>query len=228
MRDFVLKMRFLEQQQTFDESSFVGGIPKLPPSLPLPECKLCGDSQTFFLQVGYSSGHKWEGFSTAIFFCTSCVDEDHLIPRVISTKDGVILSNRLDEDAPNYSLITFETASSVPRHEYTQRIKFKKISWHESKTARQRDSFIGENPKTSPLITMPQRYGHYNVIFLFQIGKDTLFETLESAPTQAELVFPGLSGIIPKNAYQLFLGNTLVVIGIDSPSEKRTFAIPDK
>jgi hypothetical protein len=68
--------------------SFIGGKPCLPSDKTVPVCKLCGAEQTFFYQVAFPKGHIWENTSMAVFFCTSCVDENYLIPKMI---DDVLL-----------------------------------------------------------------------------------------------------------------------------------------
>lgn len=52
-------------------TSFIGGKPCIPPSVPLPVCKICGEPLTFFFQVAFPEGHMWAGKSLAFFFCSA-------------------------------------------------------------------------------------------------------------------------------------------------------------
>jgi hypothetical protein len=73
-----------ESKQRSEDTTFIGGFPRLPADVELPHCELCRALQSFFFQVAFPSDHNWAGYSLAVFACTSCETERHCIPPMLS------------------------------------------------------------------------------------------------------------------------------------------------
>ena len=73
-------------QQSVNDDSYIGGLPKLPQAENIPICSLCSKEMTFFLQVAFPTDHPWVNDSTAIFSCVDCVNEDYFIPEMLNSQ----------------------------------------------------------------------------------------------------------------------------------------------
>src|SRR5262249_21710049 len=94
---FSLKLDCRGGKQVSDDTSFIGGIPRLPVGTPLPECLICGSELTFFFQVAFPAQHWWRGLSLAMFACTACADPSFLIPQTVREYlASEVLAGRMD------------------------------------------------------------------------------------------------------------------------------------
>jgi hypothetical protein len=132
-------------RQSGDESSFVGGLPCLPPEAPLPRCQLCNEVLTFYLQVAFPDGHAWRDYSLAVFACTMCWDDRFLTPKLFSTTPA---GPELPDDFArsyqvNFCLMVFPTAVATLRSEYPIWILFTPWKLRRSHQPRRRGNKIG-------------------------------------------------------------------------------------
>ena len=80
-----------------NSTSFIGGKPCLPPSIPLPVCKICGEPLTSFFQVAFPEGHIWTGKSLAFFFCSSYQEHESgswMPPEIHPAENGPVYHPR--------------------------------------------------------------------------------------------------------------------------------------
>lgn len=77
--------------QSITNSSYVGGKPRLPLDMNIPKCELCNASLVFFIQITFPESHLWGGHTMSVFSCTSCYDENFLIPEML---DGNLRGGR--------------------------------------------------------------------------------------------------------------------------------------
>ena len=83
--------------QTADDRSFIGGVPLLPATQPLPSCSHCGATQTFYFQLEFPPSHVWAGHGLAMFFCTRCADEERTMPAQADPARGARIGRELLE-----------------------------------------------------------------------------------------------------------------------------------
>lgn len=109
--------------------SFIGGKPRLPAGRNIPTCRLCGAIQTFFFQIAMPEAACWAGSTIAVFHCTKCVDENHLIPHMVdSGRIGAnIPDGFLEEYQRNFSFEVFPTSSGKVVDQYKESIRFSEI-----------------------------------------------------------------------------------------------------
>lgn len=131
---YVLTIGASQSHQSGTEESFIGGTPNLPTDVEIPRCKLCAAEQTFFFQITFPSKHQWEGMTLALFACTSCAHENHLVPQMLSgplpganIPEGFLLSYQT-----NFRILVFEKALGAPRTTYQNRVIFKPLSLHKT------------------------------------------------------------------------------------------------
>ena len=204
--------------QSGKENSYFGGTPKLPQDTVLPLCRLCNVGQTFFFQIMFPERHEWFGHSIAVFSCTSCADENRLIPRMPNGRLlGAILSQKFfDKYETNFKFIVFKTCEAVLRTKYGEKIKFKNIKLHESTCDHASNSRVGGKPEWYLSDESPGKYeSSTEMIFLFQLAQDTQFEILKTAPRQTEVSFFDEPEVSPNNYYELFIANELYFFGVN-------------
>lgn len=172
-------------KQSIDLTSFIGGKPLLPEKLQTPSCKLCGNQQTFFLQITFPKDHKWSGLSLAIFACTSCSDEDHLIPEMlkgqlkgINIPDGFLLKYQ-----NNFKFLTFETKNMKLQLDYEEKIRFKNLILKPKSKSLGNRSKLGGMPSWLLEDESPSTYNSVTpMFFLMQFKENFQFEKLPKAP----------------------------------------------
>ena len=213
-------------RQTGLEDSFVGGKPKLPASMPIPQCSLCGADQTFFFQVAFPADHAWTERSLAVFACTSCADRNHLIPEMLpgALSGANIPATFLSMYQRNFRFEVFSTSAGRTAGDYEERIKFRGI-----RLERGNGPSIGqvggmpiwvledESPRTYDSTT--------RMSFLLQVSSGIEFETVQGAPPQMEVGLTGDPEPSPYDFYELFIGNTIYLFGTDSPTVHVVYAL---
>jgi hypothetical protein len=212
--------------QEAGETSFIGGRPALPDYCELPRCRLCGAEETFFLQVAFPDQHPWSGRTLAIFACTSCADEEHLIPEML---DGPLAGADIPAGFPadyqkNFRLLVFPTSDARLRGDYTERVRFAPFRL----TPSDDDALnkLGGTPLWLLDDESPGKYaGEHEMRFLMQLAPDTRFPIHPDAPRQVELNLRRQPVPSPNDYYQLFLGNGLYLFGTDDGVEPHVYAI---
>jgi hypothetical protein len=115
--------------QTPADDCFVGGRPRLPRGHVLPICRLCGAGQTFFFQIAFPPDHAWATLTLAVFSCTSCADESHLIPAMLSgpLRGANIPRDFLVDYQTNFRFEVFETNAGRMASDYRERVSFRRV-----------------------------------------------------------------------------------------------------
>ncbi|MDN4523990.1 hypothetical protein [Fictibacillus fluitans] len=206
-------------QQEESDLTFIGGLPRIPESEPLPTCELCGEKLTFFFQVSFPEGHSWEGRTMAVFGCTMCAHEDYLIPEMLQdTLKGIdIPQGFLESYQKNFRIILFETEKGELRNEYEEKIKF--VKWRLSPAADPYENHekIGGSPNWLLDDESPGSYNsEVSMIFLMQLPEDMKFETVENAPPQMVISLEGNQAPSSHSYYELFLANHIYFFGTKS------------
>ena len=215
-------------QELDKSSSFIGGKPLLPNNIVVPECKLCGQEQTFFLQIAFPESHKWFEQSLAIFSCTSCADENYLIPEMLSIElyNANIPSGFLESYQRNFSLLVFDTNTCVIKQGYVEKIKYKPayLSFND-----EQDILLGKMNNTPNWLIedeSPNKYDDkYEFNFLFQLNSGLEFNLVDNAPRQIEIDIMGMPSDSPYKYYQLFIGNELYLFGVEDYKQLLVYAI---
>lgn len=211
--------------QSPDVRSFVGGRPALPPSVPLPDCGLCGARQSFFFQVAFPEDHAWAGVSLAVFQCTSCRDRDFLVPLInqdlIPSMKGSlepgqdIPDGALDLCQINCRFLTFPTEQGVLRDDYDERVRYRPIElvrreWPDLRTSR---SKVGGRPGWIVRDASPGLYLGRPMHFLMQIRQYAEYPILPTAPLpyHPDRDDPRVRAVLTE--YDLFVGCQLYFFG---------------
>ncbi|MBI3560525.1 MAG: hypothetical protein HY080_02245 [Gammaproteobacteria bacterium] len=203
--------------QKEEQSSFIGGKPSLPQETDIPLCKLCGAEQTFYLQIAFPDKHVWTGLTLAVFSCTTCVDENHLIPEMLnSSLNGAdIPLHFLNEYQKNFRLLVFETSRGKLRRDYSEKILYKPLYLRPLGNPSVVGNKVGGIPNWLLDDEAPRTYAiEHEMFFLLQLSSDTKFDILDSAPSQVELGLRGYPESSPNRYYQLFNGNEIYMFGV--------------
>lgn len=217
-----------ERSQSANDDSFIGGVPKLPEGTALPRCTLCGAEESFFFQVALPAGSFWGGLSLAVFACTCCVDESHLIPQMLPgpLKNVDIPEGFLDSYRTNFRFLTFQTALAAPYMGYQERIKFKPFQLQRIADPDASENKIGGTPNWLQDDEYPKSYGGVTPMhFLLQLLNGFRFEIIENAPRQIELGLDGSPQASPMNYYQLFNGNRIFLFATVGTPEPLVYAV---
>lgn len=222
MKSHILKLGDAAARQTERDTSFIGGIPRLPGSMDLPSCTLCGALQTFFFVVAFPDDLQfgvYAGHSLAVFACTSCYDQDHVIPFLFNSQNPNIPAGFFDSYYTNFRFIVFETERADVRVEYTPRIKFKRWRLESTDRKSQRNTNkLGGNPDWYGLDESPGYYaGTVPMRFLAQTREYMVFETVPDAPGQMQWTISGSIEPVRDGEYTLFMKDALRFFGTDSP-----------
>lgn len=203
-------------EQRAGDRAFIGGRPHLPPAVPLPVCLLCGEGLTFFFQVAFPPGHPWEGRQLALFACTSCYDEDSVIPAML---DGPLAgadvpSELIDRYQTNFRLIVSEAAHAVPRDDYEPRVAFRRLLLVAAEDAEEPRGKVGGEPVWILDDESPRSFdGTVPAVFLMQLDEGLHYAVLPGAPPQMTMTL--FDGIQPSDepSYTLFVDNGLYFFG---------------
>ena len=213
--------------QDIHHNSFIGGQPKLPGNVNIPRCKLCGNEQTFFFQIAFPFGNPWAGTSVAIFSCTSCADENYLIPEMLNGPlHGINIPHSfLINYQRNFCFEVFETNTGQIQRGYIE-----KVAFHELRLVpgefQNSIGYVGGSPNW---ILGDESPAFYNstipMIFLFQLPLGIRFEKIPNAPPQTEIGLTRKPESSPDNFYELFLGNALYFFGTLDNSNKLVYVV---
>ena len=220
------RMKLLDSTQA-EDTSFIGGRPRLPPTLALPLCSLCGSLQTFFFQLAFPFGHRWSELSLAVFACTSCADSDYLIPEMIhgERRGYTIPSGFLDSYQRNFRFIVFETKDGVLREDCKERVKFKKIALEHVDDPSFIGHKIGGQPNWLEDDESPAAYQSEPMHFLLQFLEEYKFELVPDAPGQKLVSYmPGVEET-RNDHYLLFLANNLYFFGTENRHNPKVYVI---
>lgn len=177
-------------------TSFIGGKPCLPPSIPLPVCKICGEPLTFFFQVAFPEGHIWAGKSLALFFCSSYQKHESgawLPPEIHPAEMDLFAIPDGELDAKAYQTlfraIVFDTSDGIPREDYQEWVAYQEIIWKPSrKKARSVPIILGGEPIWIGHRNYPKRrpasYRGKPMDLILQIAENFNFEKLPDAPPE--------------------------------------------
>lgn len=218
----------LDITQNISHFSFIGGIPRMPKEVELPNCRLCGKKQSFFMQIEFPSCHEWEGKTLAIFLCTECAYEDNLIPEMLKMKlEGVdIPEGYLNEYQKNFKFLVFDSSKAALRMEYVTKVRFAPIEFEEVEENHFVGSKIGGTPVWPLDNESPESYANkYQMCFLYQFEQNYQFEVINGAKHQMELNLEGKPVQSEYNYYQLFLGNSLYFFGTKELSNPLVYVI---
>lgn len=207
--------------------SFVGGRPALPPDVALPACDLCGARQTFFFQVAFPAGHSWAGRSVALFACTRCADDAHVIPPMLDgpLAGADIPNGFLDAAQVNYRTVVFPTADGRVREEYTPAVAFRTITLRSAPPDVPANK-VGGDPTWLLEDEAPASYaGRAGMTFLLQLLPDTHFDIEPGAPPQAVIGLNGQPTVTGKPYYELFVGNAVYLFGTARPADPRVYVL---
>lgn len=216
------------EQPEYEGGSFVGGYPRLPPATQIPSCVLCNAPQTFFMQFEFPLDHLWSGSDLAIFACTSCANENYLIPRMLDQPlQGVSVPvGFLEEYQRNFRLVVFPTMQGKLRTDYSRKVAFRRLRLGATEDVSVARSRVGGTPFWILGDETPSRYADaVDLQFLLQWQGDYLFETLPGAPPQVELGLDGNPTNSPEHGYRLFIGNEIYLFGTVPPAHPRVYLL---
>jgi hypothetical protein len=224
---YALQVKGPSAPQTPEDKWFIGGIPKLPPTILIPRCKLCKADQSFMFQIAFPDSHRWHGLSLAVFSCTSCADQNYLIPRMLSASlPGVAIPEGfLESYQTNFRFLVFASDEAQVRKSYIERVRFQGLNLEPVSP-----DFVGHKIGGVPNWLMkdetPASYrGSIKMFFLLQLQQGFQFEIHNHASPQIELGIDGLPQPSPVSYYQLFNGNAIYLFGTDDRSEPLVYAI---
>jgi len=218
---YVLSSDSSQKLQTADAESFVGGMPKIPPGESIPCCELCGAEQSFFFQIAIPKDSYWSGLSLAVFACTSCANENYLIPEMLS---GQLLGADIPEGfltsyQRNFKFLIFETKSAIIYENYRERIRFTQINLVEAESPTHDTTKLGGIANWLLGDESPKSYNNrIEMFFLLQILPEFQFEIIDDAPR-------GLPKSSSLKYYRLFNGNKIFLFGTRDKSELLVYAI---
>ena len=195
--------------------SFIGGKPRLPASMEIPVCTMCGATQTFFFQVTFPEPHFWGGLTMAVFACTCCAHEDFLIPEMLQgTLHGAVIPEKfLETYQRNFRVLVFESRDGIVRDDYVEKVRFKVWKVVRVPDPQTEGNKIGGQPNWYLEDESPASYGGVPLGFLMQMQEEFRFEKLPSAPPQVKLDFAGKPKLVTHPYYSLFLQNNVYFFG---------------
>lgn len=225
---YLLKLNTPHRRQSPDQNSFIGGLPKLPGSLSIPYCTLCGVEQSFFFQVAFPRNTAWGGLSLAVFACTSCAEKYSLIPQMPQgpLRDADIPAGFLESYQTNFRFLIFETASSMVRESYREKVAFNALNMEHRADADIDGNKIGGNPNWLMEDEAPKSYAEkIAMIFLLQVMQGFRFNIRPDAPRQIRRGPGGSLEPSPYGYYKLFNGNKIFLFGTEDGLIPLVYAI---
>ena len=187
--------------------SFIGGKPRLPAGESVPTCQLCGSPLTFFFQIAMPKGSMWEGSTLAVYQCTKCADENHLIPEMLrSTLRGAdIPYGFLARYQRNFAFLVFPTDQGEIVYGYEESLLFSEIQLQKGSTL---GSFgkLGGTPHWLLEDESPATYGgSYPMQFLLEVSFEFQFKMTANADPQIGLGLTGEPEPSQDDYYELFI-----------------------
>lgn len=212
--------------QTSSDRSFIGGHPVIPRDTPIPDCALCNQAQTFFFQIAMPDDSVWPQRTVAVFACTSCAQEDYLIPEMLpgSLPDIDIPVSFLLSYQRNFRFLVFPSANGVLRQEHPARVAFRRLKLEASSDPLVDGMKVGGYPNWILEDESPISYADKTPMrFLFQLPLGYSFATVDGAPPQAQIDW-GLP-VSPRRHYELFIGNAAYFFGTQPPADPLIYVI---
>jgi hypothetical protein len=118
----------IREEQRPEDTTFIGGVPRLPAEVTLPHCAFCGALQSFIFQVAFPADHVWVGYTLAFFYCTACeYPDDEIIIPMFFKREGETLdipADFLEEYQMNFRVLVFPTEQGQLRQDYEPRVRF--------------------------------------------------------------------------------------------------------
>lgn len=227
---WILNVNNGEAIQNDNQLSFIGGHPRLPKNVNIPSCSLCGQQQSFMLQVAFpdEDEHEWSGFSLAIFTCTSCANEEHLIPEMLQMPlhNVNIPKEFLKNYQKNFRFLVFNTNEGILREDYIDKVIYKPIDLQLNNDPNTNTNKIGGIANWILEDESPSKYdGSSEMYFLMQIEQDYEFEIADNAPRQMELDLSGSPALSEDSFYQLFNSNFIYLFGVKDRAMPLVYAI---
>lgn len=229
----------LQKAEQGNSTSFIGGRPCIPPSIPLPVCKICGEPLTFFFQAAFPEGHMWAGKSLALFFCSATYqkhkDKEMLpVPVHKTDRDNFDIPGgelKPDRYQTMFRTIIFDTPEGVLRKEYQERVAYQEIIWKPSKAKGKKVPIIlgGEPVWTGRMNYGKERPATYDgkpMDLILQVAENFNFDKLPDAPAEMEESFLGPEPFTPRKApnYTLFFEfNRVYLWGTVDPADPAVY-----
>ena len=216
-----------------------GGVEPLLERPSQPVCRLCRSALSFFFQVAFPPRLPWSDWTLAVFACTDCGSERHLVPESPRgrLKAANISQSFYSRYQSNFRFLAFPSTDAVPRRDYVPRVAFK--SWRMLPMAgpaprkatlfsgRQGRVVVGGRPRWLTEDEAPATYARNEpMTFLMHVPEGYRFGRLSGAPPQ---VFPrfGFPERIERD-YSLFVRNALFFFGTADPSLGAVFVVPQR
>lgn len=228
MNKFLVADSDCKQKQDSNTLSFIGGFPSLPKDTILPVCTLCGAQQTFFFQTAFTEEHCWKGYSLAAFLCTSCADENHLIPEMLKgeLKGADIPKGFLEKYQTNFRFVVAKTEDCIIREDYNPKIKYMPLKIKKSLFSSSLGIRLGLKPDWVLEDESPASYdSSTKMVFLCQVPQDYEFPIINGAPPQIELDLGGVPTESSREYYEYFIGNAVYLFGTEDLQEPLIYAI---
>jgi len=228
-----------DAEQRLEDTTFIGGYPRLPAEVELPHCAYCGALQMFFFQVAFPSDHLWAGYTLALFHCTACEypDEGFLVPTLFKPEDKPldIPAHFFDKYQINFRIFVFLTEQGEIRQDYEPRIGFRHWKMrlvaddYPENTEEEDSAFIskvGGEPSWIRFDNTSATYaGSVPMHFLLQVVPNFTFDTVLDAPPQ---VFTGSIDYGRQTLdwdYELFLNSSLYFFGTSEPNQNIVYLV---
>jgi hypothetical protein len=210
--------------QEIEDDSFVGGIPKMPSSIPVPRCRLCNHVMTFFFQMKLPLKGAWEGKVLCFFLCTSCDDLHKGLPgrpKTYNVESFSMPDGYLEDHELNFKTVVFDAdAVTSQRFDIEQRLAFQKITFEKlTKWKKYPFDTIGGKPNWR-YNEMPEAYEGHPFELLLQIVTEHRFPTIPGAPPQ--LVLGGRNN---QDFYEIFWGTPTYFMGTVTTNGPKIYVI---
>ena len=207
-----------EPDEAGELSSFIGGKPKLPPELPVPECEKCHFEMTFYFQLALERAGFWQDKSIAVFFCTKCSGPDTLFPKMLKgpLAGADIPEGFLTAYQSNFRIYAFLSADALERESYREVLRFCGLSFTKER-GEEIFGTMGGQPHWLLGDESPRSYGQkQRPFFLFDVMEDQLFQVVDGAPKQQEVMLTGDIGDSIYDEYYLFNMNRCFFFGVEA------------
>ena len=227
-----------EEAQRSEETTFVGGYPRLPAKVELPHCACCGALQTFFFQIAFPSDHIWAGYTLALFHCTACEydDDGELVPTLFKREEEPldIPAHFFESYQINFRIFVFPTEQGQMRRDYEPRILFRHwnlrpVADNYPENTKEKNSVyiskVGGEPWWIQFDNTPATYaGSVPMHFLVQVVPRFTFDIVPDAPPQVftDSIYEELRF---DRYYKLFLHSGFYFFGTTEPNQDIVYIV---
>ena len=205
--------------QTPDNYSFIGGIPYLPGNSEIPNCRLCGQTMTFYLQIQFPKNHLWNGKIVSLFYCTKTHHENHGWPHLPpSLLSDAVTPGFLEEYQYNFRILVYAQESVRLAKDYNPIIKYQKIELIPTRKTASLETRLGGKPAFRQRTNLPKFYQGLPFTFLMQFDDGwAKFKKIETAPSQThDLDWERTMGNYIAPYYEFFHVSRLVFFGTEN------------